>query len=123
MKTARFDPAGGAIVAEVTPEPKRDGAYELKLWEANENKVIERWHGNFINTADDAHDLPQPNDANHDRIVELVATVAVPPGVGPCTVSLIIRQDGRELARDQGIVAPNTAAGLVNVFIKLEKGA
>jgi hypothetical protein len=120
VKIARFDAAGGVIVCEIVPGPTRDGAYELKLWEANANKVIKRWLGNFINTADDQHDMPTPNQGNHERIVELVATVSVPPGAGPCTVSLLVTQDGVELQRDQQTIPPNTPAGLVNVFVGLE---
>lgn len=121
MKIGRFDANGGPIVCEVAPRPKRDGAYELKLWAANANEVVARFHGNFINLADDSHILPPPNVVHDGRIVELVATVAVPPGIGPCTVSLRISQDDIELVHDSATVAPNTAAGLVNLFILLEQ--
>jgi hypothetical protein len=121
MRIARYRADGGPILCEVTPAPKRDGAYEVKLWAANSNQVVERFHGNFLNTDDDAHPLPAPNSDHDCRIVELVATVAVPPGTGPCTVLLIVLQDGVQLARDSGTVPPNSPAGLVNVFIQLEQ--
>jgi hypothetical protein len=121
MKVARFRATGGPITCDVSPSPKRDGSYELKLWGSGENRVLQRWFGNFINTDDDRHALPSPNEDHAGRIVELVATVAVPPGTGPCTVSLVVEQDGVELMQDQGTVPPNTPAGLVNVFIQLER--
>lgn len=120
MRIARFDATGGPVLCAVTPAPKRDGAYEVKLWSATEDVVLERWHGNFIDSSDDVHALPLPNEVHDGRAVELVATVAVPPGTGPCTVFLIVLQDGRELERDHRTVAPNTPAGFVNLAIGLE---
>lgn len=120
VKTARFDPDGDAINAAITCSPKRDGSYDLILYEKDKNKVVKEWAGNFINTADDDYDLPKPTAKNDGRLLEAMIVVAVPGGAGPCTVSLVVSQGGTELARETGTVAPGTAGGLVDLFIGLE---
>lgn len=120
MKTAVFDPAGGSIEVSIATTPKRDGSYDLILWEANENKVIKEWNGNFINTDDDEYKLPKPNAKHDGRLLEAMVVVAVPSGAGSCTVSMTVAQDGEELAREEGTAAPGSGGTLVDLFIKLD---
>jgi hypothetical protein len=120
MKTATFDPRGGAIEVAIEAVPRRDGSYDLILWKADENKVVKEWSGNFINTDDDEYSLPRPNAKHDGRLLEAMIVVAVPQGAGPCTVSMTVTQDGNQLARDQGTAAPGAGGVLNDLFIKLE---
>lgn len=123
MRTATFDEAGGKIIATVKCQPKRDGSYELRLWEADANEFVKPspWHGNFVNTDDDAY--PMPGLARNDgRQLQCVAVVAVPPGAKPVAVSLIVGQDDQELARDSAVISPDSPIGMASLWIQLEKG-
>jgi hypothetical protein len=119
VKTARFNPQGGPIVAAVTCVPRRDGSYTLTLWNHNENAFGLRVSGNFINTADDSFTMSTPNSQHNGRLLEVIATVAVPPGTGGSDVCLIVLQDGAELARDCSPIPPNSPAGMADLFVEL----
>src|SRR5213593_785313 len=101
MKTAKFSGKGGPIKASVALSKKRDGSYELRLWERDVNSKVppSPWSGNFINLDDDEYSLPRPNDDNDGRMLECLPSVSVPQGASPVTVSLVVRQDGKELGR------------------------
>jgi hypothetical protein len=120
MEIARFDPAGGPILVELSCTPRRDGSYSLTLWDADENRRVKRWSGNFINPSDDRYELPPPASDHDRRILESIVVVAVPPGVGPATVSMTVSQDGRELAMAPQDIPPNSAGGVADLFVKLE---
>jgi hypothetical protein len=119
MKTATFDPSGGAIEVSIAASPNRDGSYDLILYEANQNKVVKEWQGNFINTADDEYDLAEPTAKHDGRLLEAMIVVAVPAGAGPCTVSMTASQDGSQLTRETNEVPPGTGGVLSDLFIKL----
>ena len=119
METARFMRAGGNIVVDVSCKPKRDGSYSILLWEAEENTVVSKFPGNFINADDDAYKLKKPNRTHDGRIVECLAVVSVPGGLGPATVKLRVSQDARTLAETQADVPPNSPGGLADLFILL----
>ena len=121
MKTATYDASGGPLVVSVTCSPRRDGSYSILLWKAGENKVVKRWDGNFVNTDDDSYQLSKPNSAHNGRHLECIATVSVPPGVGPATITLTVSQDGADLAADSGSVPPDSPGGMVDLFIALNK--
>ncbi len=117
---ARFDPAGGPITAEVSCDPNRDGSYTLTLWEAETNERVLRWLGNFLNPEDDEYTLPG-EVADHDgRLLEALVVVAVPPGVGPSTVALTVRQDGNEIGKNADEVPPGSAGAMRDLFVRLE---
>ena len=40
MKTVRYSASGGRVVAAVQVAPKRDGSYELMLWERETNEIV-----------------------------------------------------------------------------------
>ena len=119
MKIARYDPAGGPLAAGVACVPNRNGSYSIMLWKADENTVLARYPGNFLNSDDDEHELDGPAGAHAGRLVEALVVVAIPPGVGPSDVTLTISQDGRVLARDGAIVPPGSPGQLVDLFIEL----
>lgn len=121
MRTARFTKNGGNIVASVTCVPVHDGSYRVRVWKKDENKVVSEWEGNFLNTDDDSYKLPKPNSQHDGRLLECLAVVAVPGGVGPANVELIVTQDNRELARDARPVTPGSPGGIVDLFIGFEE--
>jgi hypothetical protein len=120
LPTASFAANGGPITVAVSCTPNRNGSYVIKVWEANVNRIVKEYPGNFLNPADDAYNLDQPNGAHDGRTVEAMVVVAVPSGVGPSTVVLSVSQDGRELAADSGLVPPGSPGQLVDLFVKLE---
>ncbi|HEV7389296.1 MAG TPA: hypothetical protein VGN73_11855 [Gemmatimonadaceae bacterium] len=120
MAVAKFDPGGGAIKVAVSCDPNRNGSYTIKLWEANANQVIKKYPGNFLNTADDEYTLDPPNSRHDGRLLEGMIVVAVPPGVGPSEVKMVVSQEGTELAEDKRSVVPGSPGELVDLFIELE---
>jgi hypothetical protein len=118
---ARFNVAGGPIQVAIACEPNRNGSYTIFLWEVNRNTVVKEYHGNFLNTADDVHDLDLPNAQHDGRLVEGMIVVSNPPGAAPCTVSMSILQDGNRLARAEDGVPPGSAGRVVDLFIELSK--
>lgn len=120
MPMARFDPGGGPIEVAVSCNPNRNGSYTIKLWEANANQVVKKYPGNFLNTADDEYSLDPPNGAHDGRLIEGMIVVAIPPGVGPSEVKMVVSQEGRELAEDKRSVPPGSPGELVDLFIDLE---
>lgn len=121
MKIARFDPAGGVIQVSVSCDPNRNGSYTIKLWAADENSLVAEYPGNFVNTDDDRHDLDKPNIAHDRRLLELMAVVSIPPGVGPSNVTLRVEQDGEELQWEMQSVPPNSPGKMVDLFIELRR--
>jgi hypothetical protein len=119
MKQALFDPAGGPIEIGVTCEPNRNGSYQILLWEAGKNQVVNEYPGNFINTDDDSHELDRPTASHDGRLVEALVVVAIPAGVGPSDVTLTVTQDGNELAHDGALVPPGTPGQMVDLFITM----
>jgi hypothetical protein len=122
MVTASFTSDGGVLSAEVVLSEARDGSYDLRLWHSGLNWKIKEWNGNFINTADDRYDLPEPAQANDGRLLQALVVIAVPSGVSPCTVSLVVRQDGRELAREERKVAPGSVDQITQLWVVLAAG-
>lgn len=123
MNTVQFDPDGGPIVAEVRSGFAQPGSYSLLLWEADANLIVMRRDGNFINAADDASKLPAPNEHNHRRIVECVATVVITPPINNYQVDLVIMQDGRVLGGDTAAAQATPGAVSVDIFVELSAGA
>lgn len=121
MQIALYNKNGGNLIATVACEPKRDGSYSLLLWEANENKIVKEWRGNFINTDDDTYVIGKPTRTQDGRMLECLVTVAVPAQVGPVTVSLIVTQDGRTLATDSDLIPPNSPGAMRDLFILLKQ--
>jgi len=123
MKTATFNPSGGPIIAEIRSGFAQPGSYTLLLWEANANLVVMKRDGNFINTADDAYKLPQPNEHNHGRIVECIATVVITPPIKDYQVELAIMQDGNELGGDSASASDASGTVTVDLYVQLDGGA
>ena len=117
MKEIRFDPTGGRLSAEVTCGQAQEGAYELRLWAAEDNTMILQEHGNFLNPADDEYPLPQPARVNDRRIVQALVVVVLTPPIDQYSVALIVKQDGRELDRVSLDGRSDESSVALNVFL------
>lgn len=120
MATARFKRANGTLSAELLCEPSRDGSYDLRLWDRDLNNIVKEWRGSFRNTDSDRRDLPDPAAANDGRDLEAQVLVALPTGVTPSTVSLVVRQQSTELARDSRLLAPGNVDQVAQLWVDLE---
>ncbi len=119
MKEIRFDPTGGRLSAEVTCGQAQEGAYELRLWAAEDNTMILQEHGNFLNPADDEYPLPQPARVNDRRIVQAIIVVVLTPPIDQYSVALIVKQDARELDRVSLDGRSDESSVALNVFCRL----
>ena len=65
MKNVRFSASGGRLFASVKVSAKREGSYELRLWERETNAVValSPMLGHFLNNDTDAWPLPRPNQS------------------------------------------------------------
>lgn len=120
MHVAKFNPAGGPILVGIRCDPNQNGSYRITLWEADENRIVRRFPGNFINTADDAYELDRPNDDHDGRLIEALAVVAIPTGMGPSDVTVRVTQDGATLASTVTTVPPGSPGQMVDLFVALE---
>lgn len=125
MKTVRFSASGGRISASVKVSAKRDGSYELRLWERESNSLVSGFpcHGNFLNNDDDDWQLPRPNVENDGRVVQCVVTLSLPPDVRSATVSVILRQDGEEIGREAKDIPEGFEDHQLSLWVLLRKGA
>jgi hypothetical protein len=119
METVSFKPDGGPLVAEVRTGQAAVGSYSLRLWEADANLVVMKRKGNFVNPDDDAYELPLPNEHNHRRIVECIATVVITPPISNYEVELVISQDGARLGGQPASGANASGAVTVDLFVML----
>ena len=101
METAKYKKDGGTIFAEIKSGYAQPGSYSMFLWEANENRVIVKHEGNFINTADDKYKLPEPIVENNGRIVDVGVTFKITPPIKDYFAEVIITQDGNKIGGDQ----------------------
>lgn len=119
METAKFKKDGGSIFAEIKSGYAQPGSYSLFLWEANENKVIQKNEGNFINTDDDKYQLPQPNSENNNRIVDVGVTFVLTPPIKDYFAELVISQDGNKIGGDQEQGATDDRTKSLKLMIQL----
>ena len=125
MKTVRFSASGGRVTAEVKVTPKRDGSYEMRLWERETNTQVAPFPcaGNFLNNDDDEWALPRPNGENDGRALQVVVALSMPSDVRPAMVSLVLTQDGEEIGREGKDVPEGVEDHQLSLWIQLRKGA
>jgi hypothetical protein len=125
MKTVRYSASGGRLVAAVQVAPKRDGSYELMLWEKETNEIVEPFpcRGNFLNNDDDEWQLPRPNAENDGRALQVLVALSMPADVKAATVSLVLSQDGEEIGRDAKDVPEGVTDHQLSLWVQLRKGA
>ena len=120
MEIIRFRKGGEPVMVEVTCGHAQEGAYALLLWEREENKVVMEQRGNFINTDDDAYELPKPNTRNAGRLVECLCSVVITPPIDKYAVFLKFTQDGKRLGVVSASGESTQPAVMVDLFARLE---
>ena len=125
MKTVRFSTSGGRISACVKVSAKREGSYELRLWERETNALVggSPWFGNFLNNDTDDWQLPRPNAEEDGRLLQCLITLSLPPDVRSATVSLVLVQDGEEIGREAKDLPEGIEDHQVSLWVQLRKGA
>ena len=125
MKTVRFSASGGRISASVKVSARRDGSYELRLWERESNALVNGFPqlGNFLNNDDDDWPLPRPNGENDGRVVQCLVNLSLPPDVRSATVSVIFVQDGEEIGREAKDIPEGVEDHQLSLWAQLRKGA
>jgi len=120
IKVIKFKKSGGPIIAEISCGYAQPGAYTLYLWEANENKIVMKKKGNFINSDDDSYELPNPNEHNNGRILDCLSTVVITPPIKDYNVELKVSQDGNILGSEAASGQSDSPSITVRLFVQLE---
>ena len=125
MKTVRYSLTGGRVSASVKVSAKREGSYELRLWERETNALVggSPWHGHFLNNDTDEWPLPRPNADNDGRLLQCIVTLSLPPEVRSATVSLVLMQDGEEIGREGKDIPEGPEDHQMSLWVQLRKGA
>ncbi|MEQ1831599.1 MAG: hypothetical protein ABL977_00985 [Candidatus Eisenbacteria bacterium] len=125
MKNVRFSASGGRLFASVKVSAKREGSYELRLWERETNALAapSPMLGHFLNNDTDEWPLPRPNAENDGRLLQCVIVLSLPPDVRSATVSLVISQDGEEIAREARDIPEGVEDHQLSLWVQLRKGA
>jgi hypothetical protein len=125
MKNVRFSASGGRVSVAVKVTPKREGSYELRLWEKETNALVgsSPFLGNFLNNDTDEWPLPRPNADNDGRMLQCIVVLSLPPDVRPATVSVVLLQDGEEIGREGKDVPVGVEDHQTSLWIQLRKGA
>jgi hypothetical protein len=100
VEIARYNPAGGPILARVSCGFAQPGSYDLLLWEAGQNEILMEERGNFLNADDDEYRVPGEHAEQDGRHLQALVTVAITPPELQYSVALSVSQDGEELATD-----------------------
>ena len=124
MKIVKFSTTGGRLTASVKVAAKRDGSYELRLWEKETNGMVggSPWVGTFVNNDDDNFSLPRPNIENDGRILQCVITLSLPADVRSAAVSLVLTQDGEEIGREAKDIPEGIEDHQISLWVQLRKG-
>ena len=125
MKNVRFSASGGRVIAAVKVAPKREGSYELRLWEKETNALVgpSPRLGHFNNTDTDEWPLPRPNADNDGRLLQCIVVLTLPPDVRTATVSVVLSQDGEEIGREAKDTPEGVEDQQLSLWVQLRKGA
>jgi hypothetical protein len=125
MKIVKFTTNGGRITASVKVSAKREGSYELRMWERETNAFVggSPWHGNFANNDSDDYSLPRPNADNDGRMLQCLVTLALTTELRTATVSLVLMQDGEEIGREAKDLPEGIEDHQLSLWVQLRKGA
>ena len=124
MKVVKFSTTGGRVTASVKVAAKREGSYELRLWEKETNALVggSPWLGTFLNNDTDDYALPRPNLENDGRMLQCVLTFSLPADVRSAAVSLVLMQDGEEIGREAKDIPEGVEDHQMSLWIQLRKG-
>ena len=122
MQTANFKKDGGAISVEIKSGFAQPGSYSIFLWEANSNRVLNKYEGNFINTDDDKFELPLPVTDNDERIIDAGITFKMTPPVSDYFAEIIVTQDGHKIGGDQEQGKTDDQTKSLKLMVKLQQG-
>ena len=117
-ETVFFDPEGGAVSVEIRSGFAQDGSYIITLW--NQNKVAERFEGNFIDPHDDTHKLKTQAKSLDGRLLQARAEIGITPPITQFAVIVTLFQGGMSigsLARSGN--EPTRPTVPVNLFARL----
>ncbi len=125
MKHVRFSASGGRLFASVKVSARREGSYELRLWERETNAIVapSPFLGHFLNNDTDAWPLPRPNPENDGRLLQCLIVLSLPPDVRAATVSLVVTQDGEELGREAKDIPEGDEDHQLSLWVQLRTGA
>ncbi len=125
MKTVRFSASGGRVSASVKVAAKREGSYELRLWEKETNALVggSPWLGTFLNNDTDEWRLPRPNGDNDGRLLQCIVALSLPGDVRSAAVSLVVLQDGEEIGREAKDIPEGVEDHQLSLWVQLRKGA
>ncbi len=125
MKTVRFSASGGRVSASVKVAAKREGSYELRLWEKETNALVggSPWLGTFLNNDADEWRLPRPNADNDGRLLQCIVVLSLPADVRSAAVSLVLLQDGEEIGREAKDIPEGVEDHQLSLWVQLRKGA
>lgn len=121
MKTIQFKQNGGSISVEVKAGNAQPGAYSLVLWEADYNKILLKYEGNFINNDDDKYQLLDPAGLNNEKVLACNAAFTITPPIRNYNLDLLVFQDGNEIGSDSYSGTTDSQTAVVQLFIKLEE--
>lgn len=125
MKIVGYSASGGRVSVVVKATPKREGSYELRLWEKDTNALVASspMLGHFSNNDTDEWPLPRPNADNDGRLLQCIVVLALPVDVPPATVSVVLMQDGEEIGRDGKDVPEGIEDHQLSLWFQLRKRA
>jgi hypothetical protein len=124
MKVVKFSTTGGRVSASVKVAAKREGSYELRLWEKETNALVggSPWHGTFLNNDIDDYWLPRPNLENDGRMLQCIITLSLPADLRSAAVSLVLTQDGEEIGREAKDIPEGIEDHQMSLWVQLRKG-
>jgi hypothetical protein len=125
MKIVRFSANGGRVYASVKVSAKREGSYELRLWERETNALVapSPYLGTFLNNDTDEWPLARPNSENDGRLLQCLVVLSLPGELRSATVSLVLTQDGEEIGREAKDIPEGVEDHQLSLWIQLRKGA
>ena len=117
-ETLFFDPEGGAVSVEIRSGHAQDGSYSITLW--SENKVAERFEGNFIDPHDDTHKLKTQAKSLDGRLLQARAEIGITPPITQFAVIVTLFQDGMSIGSlTRSGNEPTRITVPVNLFARL----
>jgi hypothetical protein len=120
-KKEESDPNGAVLKIDIQYLGAVTASYVYTLWSANSNGIISERAGNNQNPQDDVYFLPQPNDQNTNRIIQVFSTLKNGDTAKlKATVTLKLFQGAKKLDElsETEVIEPGKSV-INNIFIQL----